>query len=118
MWDYAEAFEREAEKMINTELSAVQFKQVIGQLWPYDQDRASVRTRNNHQRRTDQLLHLWTNAATQDNIRGTSWAGLQAITEYLDHYTPAKNDMLRAHRVLTSPTIADYKQKAYELLTL
>jgi len=118
MWEYTEAFEREAEKMINTELSTVQFKQIITQLWPFEENETSIRTRNNHQRRTDLLLHLWNNAPTQKNIHGTRWAGLQAITEYLDHYTPAKNDMVRAHRVLTSATFADYKQKTYELLTV
>jgi uncharacterized protein (TIGR02391 family) len=28
---------------------------------------------------------------------------VQAITEYLDHYAPAKNDIVRARRALTSP---------------
>jgi phage/plasmid-like protein (TIGR03299 family) len=118
MWKYAEAFEREAEKLINAELSTVQFKQIIRQLWPVDENETSVRTRNNHDRRTGRLLDLWDHAATQQDIRGTRWAGLQAITEYLDHYTPAKNDMVRAHRVLTSTKLTDYKQQAYELLTV
>jgi phage/plasmid-like protein (TIGR03299 family) len=118
MWEYAEAFERETEKLINAELSTMQFKQIIGQLWPIDENETSVRTRNNHDRRTGRLLYLWEHAATQTNIRGTRWAGLQAVTEYLDHYTPAKNDMVRAHRVLTGASLTDYKQQAYELLTV
>jgi uncharacterized protein DUF932 len=118
MWEYAEAFERETEKLINTELSTMQFKQIIGQLWQIDENETSVRTRNNHDRRTGRLLYLWDHAATQTNIRGTRWAGLQAVIEYLDHYTRAKNDMVRAHRVLTGASLTDYKQQAYELLTV
>ena len=49
-------------------------------------------------------------------IRGTRWAGLQAITEYLDHHTPAKDDDVRAARVLTSHALGERKQRAYDLL--
>ena len=49
-------------------------------------------------------------------IRGTRWAGLQAITEYLDHHTPAKDDDVRATRVLTSHALGERKQRAYDLL--
>ena len=49
-------------------------------------------------------------------IRGTRWAGLQAITEYLDHHAPAKYDDVRAARVLTSHALGERKQRAYDLL--
>ena len=49
-------------------------------------------------------------------MRGTRWAGLQAITEYLDHHTPAKDDDVRATRVLTSHALGERKQRAYDLL--
>ena len=78
---------------------------------------APVRTANNHRRRTHALEYLFTGAPTQKDIRGTAWAGLQAIGEYLDHYTPAKDADRRAERVLTSAALAGIKQKAYHLLT-
>ena len=49
-------------------------------------------------------------------MRGTRWAGLQAITEYLDHHSPAKSDDVRAARVLTSHALGERKQRAYELI--
>lgn len=115
IWDCCEAFEAEAERMVNAELSTVQFKEVIGQLWPVNSN-APARTRNNAERRTSDLMRLWRSADTQAAIRGTRWAGLQTVAEYLDHYSPAKNDDVRATRVLTSDALADRKQRAYELL--
>jgi hypothetical protein len=42
---------------------------------------------------------------------------LQAITEYLDHHAPARDDDVRATRVLTSHALAERKHRAYDLLT-
>ena len=67
-------------------------------------------------RRNTSLRGLFAEADTQHAIRGTRWAGLQAITEYLDHHTPAKSDDVRAARVLTSHALAERKQRAYDLL--
>ena len=58
----------------------------------------------------------FTDADTQHTVRGTRWAGLQAITEYLDHHSPAKSDDVRAARVLTSHALGERKQRAYDLL--
>lgn len=118
LWDYCDAFETEAGRLASAGLSTLQFREVIGQLWPYDPNTASTRTANNHRRRSSELMRLWTEADTQAAIRGTRWAGLQAITEYLDHYSPAKNADVRANRVLTSGVVADRKQRAYELLAV
>jgi phage/plasmid-like protein (TIGR03299 family) len=116
VWKYAEEFEKAAERMINESLTVGEFEKVCGELWPADPN-PSVRTRNNQDRRTTQLRYLFRDAATQSAIRGTRWAGVQAIGEYLDHYTPAKNDEARAHRVLTSGDLAGIKQRAYDLLS-
>ncbi|MFH0246187.1 DUF932 domain-containing protein [Streptomyces sp. HK10] len=116
VWEYAVAFEREAEKMINETLSLGAFERVCEEVWGPLEPNPSVRTRNNHTRRMNTLRHLFENADTQANIRGTRWAGFQAIGEYLDHYAPAKDAEVRAHRVLTSSDITKKKQAAYELL--
>jgi phage/plasmid-like protein (TIGR03299 family) len=115
MWDYYEAFETEAQRMIETELSLAQFRKACEQLWPMPDD-PTPRTRGYHTRRTATLDDLFTTADTQANIRGTAWAGLQAIGEYLDHHAPAANAARRAERVLTSGTVARLKQNAYTLL--
>ncbi|WP_431983947.1 DUF932 domain-containing protein [Streptomyces qinglanensis] len=116
VWEYAEAFEAEAEKMINETLTLGAFEKVCEGIWGPLEPNPSVRTRNNHTRRMNTLRHLFETADTQANIRGTAWAGVQAIGEYLDHYAPAKDSGVRAHRVLTSSDVTKKKQKAYELL--
>ena len=105
-----------AQSLINQTLELDEFQQIIDKVWPTPTDttvgarRAGIRDRRN-----TMLRDLFTTAETQTVIRGTRWAGLQAITEYLDHHT-AKDDDVRAHRVLTSHSVAERKQRAYDLL--
>lgn len=118
MYDYAEAFEEQARRMIEAELSTEEFREVIEIVWQVNDATAPPRTRFNADRRRGQLLRLWTDAGTQHNIRGTCWAGLQAITEYLDHYDPARDATTRALRVLGGSGVLKRKQEAFDLLTV
>ncbi len=79
---YAEVFEREAEQMIQASLTDAQFAQIIGKLWTTESEskRSATITAN----RADVLTGLFSDAPTNASIRGTRWAGYQAITEYLD----------------------------------
>jgi phage/plasmid-like protein (TIGR03299 family) len=113
---YADAFAAEAERMIGRDLDLANFRQVCQQIWPTPAPGATVRTVNNHTRRTQHLDRLFATADTQANVRGTAWAGYQAIVEYLDHFSPAGTDARRAERVLTSTSIAKVKQRAHDLL--
>ncbi|MEU5900415.1 DUF932 domain-containing protein [Streptomyces venezuelae] len=118
VFEYSAAFEREAERLINETITLGDFERVCEHpaMWGVMEPNPSVRARNNHTRRMNALRNLYENADTQANIRGTAWAGLQAIGEYLDHFAPAPNNNVRAHRVLTSSDVAKKKQTAYELL--
>jgi len=116
MWKYMDAFQAEAEKMINEALSMGQFEKVIAQLWPLPDD-ASETTRNNHKKRGATLRYLIRDADTQAAIKGTRWAGYQAITEYIDHFAPAKDATLRANRAVSGP-FAELKSRAFELLSV
>jgi phage/plasmid-like protein (TIGR03299 family) len=116
MWKYMGAFEKAAERMLNEPLTTRTFENVVGQLWPV-KDNASDVTKNNAKQRLGTLKYLIREADTQKAIRGTRWAGYQAITEYLDHYQPAKDDTARANRVLTG-NVGDLKLAAFDLLTV
>lgn len=118
MYGYAEAFEDEARRMIEANLSTEEFREVVEVLWTVNDATASPRTRSNADRRRRRLLRLWTDAGTQHNIRGTRWAGLQAITEYLDHYEPARDANVRALRVLAGSAVRKRKQEAFDLLAV
>ncbi|GGK99562.1 hypothetical protein GCM10012284_37460 [Mangrovihabitans endophyticus] len=87
---------------------------IVAQVWPV-KDNASDTTRRNAKQRLGTLKYLIREADTQKTIQGSRWAGYQAITEYLDHYQPAKNDLTRANRVVTGTT-GDLKLAAFDLL--
>jgi len=113
---YAEVFEREAEQMIAQSLTDAQFAQIIGKLWTTESEskRSATITAN----RADVLTGLFADAPTNANIRGTRWAGYQAITEYLDHFAPVQGgtDTARAERVASGGTVTTVKARAFEML--
>lgn len=116
MYRYAAEFEEQAERMLNTPATTAEFRELIEQVWPVDEATATTRTSNNARRRRGELTRLWTSAQTQTAIRGTRWAAFQAVTEYLDHYAPAKNALVRANRVVGSDAVTKKKQQAFNLL--
>ena len=113
---YAEVFEREAEQMIAQSLTDAQFAQIIGKLWTTESEskRSATITAN----RADVLTGLFSDAPTNASIRGTRWAGYQAVTEYLDHFAPVAGgtDTARAERVATGGTVTAVKARAFEML--
>ena len=116
MWTAFEAFQTEAEKMINETLTMGEFEKIVAQVWPLADD-ASDTAKNNAKQRNSVLRYLVRDADTQKAIKGTRWAGYQAITEYIDHNAPAKSDAARATRALTGAG-ADLKARAFELLAV
>ena len=114
MWKYMATFEQAAERMLNEALTMRQFEQVVGQVWPV-KDNASDTTKRNAKQRLGTLKYLIREADTQKAIEGSRWAGYQAITEYLDHFQPAKDETARANRVLTGTT-GELKLTAFDLL--
>ncbi|MBM0224520.1 MULTISPECIES: DUF932 domain-containing protein [Micromonospora] len=114
MWRYMGAFEKAAERMLQTALTTREFERIVAQVWPV-KDNASDKTKANAKERLGTLKYLITEADTQKAIAGSRWAGYQAITEYLDHYQQAKDARTRANRVLTG-NVADIKIAAFDLL--
>ena len=108
-------FQAEAEKMLDRAMTDAEFLAVTRGLWRLP-DSASTRTKANDQRREAALLHLLTDAASNAAIRGTRWAGYQAVTEYVDHHAPVPAgrdaELVRAQRVV-SGTVTDIKQRAF-----
>jgi len=112
---YLEQFQAEAEKMIAKQLEWEQLERIAAQLWPLgDEDPESAYLKQ--LARDRELRHLFEDAATQESIRGTAWAGYQAITEWLDHQQPASSDFHRANKVLTDGTVTAVKRRAFDLV--
>ncbi|GAA3742027.1 hypothetical protein GCM10022225_26980 [Plantactinospora mayteni] len=112
---YLDQFQAEAEKMIEKQLEWDQLQRIADELWPLDQDDKETAFLRKMARDRD-LKHLFEDAPTQENIRGTAWAGYQAITEWLDHRQPAKSDHHRANKVLTDGTVTATKKRAFDLV--
>lgn len=113
---FLERFQADAEQMIATQLEWDQLQQVTDRLWPLapgDPESAFLRKLA----RDRDLRHLFEQADTQHTIRGTTWAGYQAITEWLDHLQPARSDHHRANKVLTDTTTTTIKRQAFTLLS-
>ena len=100
---YVEAFEAEAERLIQTTLTDGEFDALIEATFgPLDPD-ASERTKQADADRQDVLSFLFHDADTQAGIRGTAWAGYQAVAEYVDHYAPVRAKQDAADRSRQPP---------------
>ncbi|MGQ0846514.1 MAG: DUF932 domain-containing protein [Sporichthyaceae bacterium] len=119
---YVQAFQAEAEQMMQQAMTDAQFHALTAQLFGIPARDAGPRTRNAHRERENTLTALWADAPTQAGIRGTAWAGYQAVAEYVDHYAPvrARGDKAaaRATRVLTATEPTRIKTRAWQLATV
>ncbi|WP_159701474.1 DUF932 domain-containing protein [Arthrobacter sp. 18067] len=119
---YQDAFQIEAEQMIEQTLTDVAFMGIVDKLFPAPSSDAPATTQRRHTDRTNELERLFTEANTNKAIRGTRWAGYQAVTEYVDHFAPVQRnkwttslDTARAMRALSAPVV-NLKSRAFELL--
>lgn len=115
---YLDDFQAEAEQMIETAMTDAAFDALITASFGKPEANAPTRTLNAEAQRRHRLHWLFADAETQKDIRGTAWAGYQAITEYLDHYAPVRTsgdeDQARANRLLTSNDADQIKRTAWE----
>jgi phage/plasmid-like protein (TIGR03299 family) len=120
---YFDEFAAEEEALARTELALADFHQVVNELWQPLVNDASIRTRNNHQRRVDELTALYTENA--DQLGATAYAAERAITEFADWKQGIRpTGSLRGHNLAARATAVlegsndDLKNRAHrELLT-
>jgi phage/plasmid-like protein (TIGR03299 family) len=79
---YFDEFAAEEEALARTQLALADFHQVVDELWQPPAEDASIRTRNSHRRRVDELTDLYTENTTR--LGTTAYAAERAITEYAD----------------------------------
>jgi phage/plasmid-like protein (TIGR03299 family) len=87
-FEWTEAFKAEAEAMINTQMSNDEFDKLIKSVWPEKWTAPTGEWRAPQQEQWESLQGLFRKADTQENIRGTVWAGYQSVVEYLDWEVP------------------------------
>lgn len=119
--EYTEAFKAEAESMINTKMDLAGFEDLIKAVWPEKWTKPSDEWRQPQVTQWDTLRNLFTQADTQENIRGTVWAGFQAVTEWYDWEIPVAGmlDTEEQNRIRSARNFdgqyADRKQAAFTL---
>ena len=118
---YVEAFQAEAERLIDTATTDAQFFDLVANLFGTPENDAPARLRRAHTQRHQILARLWHDADTQTGIKGTAWGAYQTVTEYVDHYAPVRTRhdpaTARAVRLLTTEEPARLKARAWAALT-
>lgn len=120
-WKYMEAFELEAERMIQEQTTRDQFAGIVDQLIGKVPEEGKKAVVERAQRVHDDLENLFLYSDTNTEIRGTRWAAYQAFTEYADFYSPVRSktgkDDARALKVVTGELDA-FKSRAFDLCTV
>lgn len=121
-FQYAEEFEKAAQRMLDAEMTTPMLRSVVEELWPVANS-DSARKKTNQATRWTTIRNLFEQADTQAGIRGTAWAGYNAITEYANHVAPARGanpdlkKAARAERVITG-TADDVMERAFRLMAV
>ena len=112
---YLDAFQEDAERLINTTMTQMQFEAIIEkEFGPADDAPAATYTRAMN--KVAEIQELFADAQTQDGIRDTAWAGFNALTEWADHMSPSRGDDRDASRAIRAIMDPGFKTRALQLM--
>lgn len=114
-FNYLDTFQEQAERMIQTTMTQAKFEEIIEKEFGAPED-ASAAAITRAQNKIAQIQELYADAATQDGVRDTVWAGFNALTEWADHFSPTRGqeqDISRAQKAIFDP---DFKDRALQLM--
>lgn len=119
-FNYVESFQQEAERMLERELHELDYELMLNNLFEVDKAK-TVRQLNTAQSHVRGVMSLFRNSSTMEGIRGTSWGGYQAVTEYTDHFMSVRDTGLgdkvaRAQRSVLSGSVTAVKERAFAML--
>lgn len=113
---YLDVFQEQAERLINTTMTQSAFEEIIEREFGLENDEASSASITRAEKKVNEIVELFADAQTQDGIRGTAWAGFNAMTEWADHLSPTRGDdkeLSRANKAVFDPS---FKNRALELM--
>lgn len=114
-YTYLDDFKELGDLMVQTPLSQPTFEQIIEANYGAPEDAAAaVQTRA--QTKLDQMTELFADSYTNHEIGGTVWAGLNALTEWNDHYSPSRGSDRDASRAQKAVLDTGFKSKALDLM--
>ena len=110
---YFDEFELEAQELFSREVTNAKFNEIINKIYPKpEQDKkGSIKKWENKIVTVDDLYF---NSPTNENIKGTAWGVVNALTERLDYYRTARkgnNDSLMAGASGFDPVLTAEKNK-------
>lgn len=112
---YLEGFQEEANQLIDTTMTQAQFESIIAKEFGAGKD-ASAAAITRADNKLAEMEELFADAQTQEGIRDTAWAGLMALTEWADHFSPTRGDdrdNSRAQKAILDPS---FKNRARQLM--
>lgn len=83
--EHMDKFEELATQLFETEITNQKFDEIVNALYPAD-DNATKGAITMRQNKVDLIRAIYLNSPTQDNIRGTAWGALNALTERVDYF--------------------------------
>lgn len=119
-FDYLDGFQAEAEELVNTTMTAERFEQIVtAEFGPAGGKDAPKATATRWDNKLGEMLTLFADSNTHERVRDTAWAGLNALTEWHDHYAPVRGvsaedeGMARSRKALLLP---GFKNRAREII--
>lgn len=103
---YQESFQAAAQAMMDQPMVDAEFAKIVASLWKVDPE-ATGKVADRKRETQAQVISLYKESPTLEGIRGTRWAGYNALTEYLDHFRPVKGQeaVARAEGALEGPNV-------------
>lgn len=114
-FNYLGAFQAEADQLINTEMNQTQFESIIMAAFGAGEDAAPA-TVTRAENKLEEMFALFGDADTHAKVRNTAWAGLNALTEWNDHFAPTRGDNAEAVRAQKSILDPGFKNRARQLI--
>jgi len=88
---YADEFEKQAQELFQISVTDKKFSEIINKMYPKPEldKKGSIKKWENKVVLLDELYH---NSPTNNNIKGTAWGVVNALTERLDYFRTARKD--------------------------
>ena len=122
-FNYLDGFQEQAEELIQKTMTQTQFEEIIfnefgGGFGHHrgNRDAASEATKTRADQVIEQMSELFADANTQEGIRGTAWAGFNALTEWADHFAPTRGEDRETARSTKALLYPNFKREALELM--
>lgn len=115
---YLDKFNAEVEALIQQDITDKQWDEIVTTLFPVIEDAGRAKTMRDNA--VDTVRALYANSPTMDNIRGTAWGAVNALTERLDYFRTGRGDnksenMAAAASGFDAATAAE-RQRIYDVV--